>query len=158
MQKIKTFLWFESGADEAVRLYTSLFEDSSTNSTDDVPAEGASETNTVRVIEFRMAGLDYVAMNAPGAPKPADATSFSVSCRDQVEVDRLWDALMEGGESLACGWLRDRWGFAWQITPARMFEMMATGNDAQRTAVMNAMMQMIKFDCAALEEAFASAG
>jgi predicted 3-demethylubiquinone-9 3-methyltransferase (glyoxalase superfamily) len=80
-----------------------------------------------------------------------------VICKDQEEVDWYWDLLSVGGEPMACGWIRDRFGICWQITPARMQELTDRGTRAQRKAIMDAMMTMVKFDIAALEAAFAAA-
>lgn len=148
--KIRTFLWLPSRALEAARFYTSLFADGEIEGDYQFP----SEDNSVSTIELKMGGSEYVLMSAPGAPVPNEVFSFSVICSDQAEVDRLWDALLEGGEPLMCGWLKDRFGLCWQITPARMAELMEAGSPAQREAVMKAMMGMIKMDIAGLEAAF----
>jgi predicted 3-demethylubiquinone-9 3-methyltransferase (glyoxalase superfamily) len=152
---VKTFLWMESGAEEAARFYTSLFADGNVTKVTRFPI-GPEEGQEVVTVEFCLGGSDYVIMGSPGCPKPNETFSFSVTCADQAEVDRLWDALVDGGEPLQCGWLRDRFGFCWQITPRRMYELIESGNAAQRLATMQAMMTMVKFDIAALDAAYAS--
>jgi predicted 3-demethylubiquinone-9 3-methyltransferase (glyoxalase superfamily) len=79
------------------------------------------------------------------------AVSFQILCQDQAEIDRLWAALSEGGEEVACGWLTDRWGLSWQITPARLIELINDPDRARAKRAMEAMMQMVKIDLAAIE-------
>ncbi|MBS1706528.1 MAG: VOC family protein [Armatimonadetes bacterium] len=155
MTSAKPFLWFASGAEEATRLYTSLIDDSAINEIERIDVPGGE---VVSIIQFRLGGTEYTAMDANGAPGATDSYSFTVTCSTQEELDRIWDALIaDGGEPVQCGWLRDKWGFSWQINPARMDELMKSGNPAQRNAVMAAMMEMVKLDVAGLEAAYASA-
>lgn len=151
--RARSFLWFQNNAEEAANLYTSLIENSEIRSIERVPV-GESDAPEVIVINFTIGGQEFVIMQAPGGPEPNNSFSISILCNDQAEVDRIWDALVEGGEGVACGWLRDRYGISWQVTPKRMNELMEAGNSAQRAAVMQAMMGMVKFDIAGLERAF----
>ena len=85
------------------------------------------------------------------------AISLSVNCDSQAEIDRYWNALLEGGTAEQCGWLRDRYGLCWQIVPTAMGRMMSSPDRAAAARVAEAMMRMVKFDIAALEKAFAGA-
>jgi predicted 3-demethylubiquinone-9 3-methyltransferase (glyoxalase superfamily) len=107
------------------------------------------------VVEFILAGQQFVALNGGPLFKFIEAISFVVTCEDQAEVDRLWDHLVAGGAPSRCGWLKDRYGLSWQIVPRRFMEMMRDKDTAKTSRVMAAMMQMAKFDVAALESAYA---
>ncbi|KQO65106.1 VOC family protein [Curtobacterium sp. Leaf261] len=150
MQRIVPFLWFDGQAEEAATLYTSLFPDSRI---DTVNRMSDGDATTTTVVEFTLAGQRWRAMNGgPGHPHN-DAVSFQVDVDDQQELDRYWDALTDGGEEVACGWLRDRWGVAWQITPTRMSELLSDPDPERAARTMTAMMDMVKLDIAALEAA-----
>ena len=107
------------------------------------------------VIEFELAGQCFVGLNGGPQFKPNEAVSFLIRCEDQAEVDRLWAHMSEGGSTSMCGWLKDRWGFSWQIVPKRFFELMNDKDGARKNRVFAAMMQMTKFDVTALEKAYA---
>jgi len=151
--RARSFLWFLDRAEEAAKLYTSFIEDSEIRSIERIPV-GETDEPEVIVVNFTIGGQEFVIMQSAGGPVPNNAFSISILCNDQAEVDRIWDALMEGGEAMACGWLSDRFGVSWQVTPKRMNELMESGTPAQRAAVMQAMMGMVKFDIAGLEAAF----
>lgn len=157
MTKISTFLWFDKQAEEAARLYVSLFPNSRidqvTRSTVETP--GAKVGDAI-VVSFTLVGQPYQAMNGgPGHPF-TDAVSISVATADQTETDRLWDALIAGGgRPVACGWLVDRFGLSWQITPEVLPRLMADPDRAKAERVMRAMMAMVKIDIAELERAAA---
>lgn len=156
MPKVSPFLWFEKEAEVAVALYTSLIPNSRITSTTALPADSPSgPAGSVHVISFTLDGLPYTAMNAKGADSFNHAISLVVACENQAEVDRIWDGLLAGGgKPQACGWLLDRWGLAWQVTPRVMFEMMASPDRAAAKRASEAMMTMVKFDIAALQKAF----
>jgi predicted 3-demethylubiquinone-9 3-methyltransferase (glyoxalase superfamily) len=147
------FIWFDHGAEEAINLYVSLFNDGKITNIQRLPAEDM----TVSVIDFELGGTKFVALDANGAPKPHEAFSFSILCENQAEVDRIWDALIAEGEPIQCGWLRDKYGFCWQINPECMHRYMKEGNEAQRKAVMLAMMDMVKMDEPTLTAAYNNA-
>ena len=153
IQKIKPFLWFASEAEEAANHYMKAFEDSKVISVMRNGKDGPGPEGSVLVIEFTLAGLHFCGLNGGPMFTPNESVSFAVTCEDQAEVDRLWAHLLEGGQPSACGWLKDKWGFSWQIVPKRFFELAATGDAAVTARVMAAMMQMVKFDIAALEAA-----
>lgn len=151
MPTITPFLWYDDQAEPAARYYTSLFEDSRVDSVARMP-EGSA-----LVVEFTLLGQPYRAMNGgPGHPH-TDAVSFQVDVDTQDELDRVWDALLaDGGEPVACGWLRDRWGLSWQVTPSMMGELMTGSGDPEANArVFAAMQQMVKLDIPALRAAAA---
>jgi predicted 3-demethylubiquinone-9 3-methyltransferase (glyoxalase superfamily) len=105
------------------------------------------------MVEFTLAGMQYYALNTPGFTF-TEAVSFLIACEDQAETDRLWEALTaNGGTEVACGWLKDRWGVAWQITPTRLLELVKDPDRDRARRAMEAMMQMVKIDIAKIEEA-----
>ncbi|MCR5886852.1 VOC family protein [Hymenobacter sp. J193] len=154
MQKITTFLTFNDQAEEAAQLYTSLFPESKITRLTHYTAGTYMPVGNVMTVEFELAGQKYVALN--GGPYFTFSTgiSLSVSCADQAEIDTLWDKLTaDGGEPGDCGWLKDRFGVSWQITPANMLQLLRSSDPAQMQRKMAAMMQMHKIDIAALENA-----
>lgn len=153
MPRIVPFLWFDDQAQRATEYYTELFPDSR------IDGVGRAPDGSVLVVEFTLMGQPYRAMNGgPGHPF-TDALSLQVDVDTQEELDRIWDALInEGGHPVACGWLVDRWGLSWQVTPSMMGELMAAGGDhAAATRVYEAMRDMVKLDIAALRAAGAPA-
>jgi len=156
MDKISPCLWFDGDAEEAARLYTSLFPNSQIDSVDRSPADTPSgPEGTVIAVNFTLAGRSYIALNGGPDFKFNEAVSFSIDCDDQAEVDRYWDALLaDGGEPSVCGWLRDRFGLSWQVIPRQLPEMLnSKDRDAARRA-MQAMLKMVKIDVAELERAY----
>ncbi|MGB8816332.1 MAG: VOC family protein [Rhizobiaceae bacterium] len=151
--KIKPFLWFASQAEEAANHYMAAFKDSKVVSIMRNGKDGPGPEGSVLVIEFTLNGQHFCALNGGPLFTPNESVSFAITCEDQDEVDRLWEHLLEGGKPSACGWLKDKWGFSWQIVPKRFFELTSTGDSAATARVMAAMMQMVKFDVAKLEEA-----
>ncbi|MEH6487381.1 VOC family protein [Hyphomonas oceanitis] len=144
---VRPFLWYDSNALEAAEYYVSVIPDS--RIVDVMRQDGA-----VLLVTFEIGGVLFTAMNGgPGHPH-TDAFSISVTCKDQVEVDRIWSALTDGGSEVACGWLKDRFGLSWQVVPKKFYELMSAGTPEQSQRVMQAMMNMVKFDVAALEAAF----
>jgi predicted 3-demethylubiquinone-9 3-methyltransferase (glyoxalase superfamily) len=148
---ITPFLWFDDQAEQAATTYTSLFPDSRVDSVARTP------DGTALVVEFKLLGQPYRAMyGGPGHPHN-DAVSFQVDVDTQDELDRVWDALLaDGGRPLACGWLHDRWGLTWQVTPSMMGDLMTGGGDPEANArVFKAMQDMVKLDIPALQAAAA---
>lgn len=155
-QKIKTFLWYDKEAEEAANYYIAAFKNSKINHIERLGEIGPKESGSVTIVEFTLAGQQFVAMNAGPTFKFNNAISMFVLCEDQAEVDRLWTHLLAGGgKEQACGWLNDKFGLSWQIVPKRHMEMMYDPDKARRDRVIAAMMQMVKFDIAALEKAYA---
>ena len=154
IQKITPFLWFDHQAEEAARFYTSLFKNSRIEAVTRYGATGPGPQGSVMTVAFELDGQKFVALNGGPAFKFTEAVSFVVNCEDQREVDELWTKLSDGGQEIECGWLKDKYGLAWQIVPTVFFEMIQ-GPDAERKdRVMMAMMKMKKFDIAGLEAAY----
>jgi predicted 3-demethylubiquinone-9 3-methyltransferase (glyoxalase superfamily) len=150
MQKIETFLWFDTQAEEAANFYVSLLEDSEITSLSRLPEGTPGPAGQVMVVNFRLAGQQFMALN--GGPS-VNAISLYVHCKDQEEVDRLWMRLTDGGEESQCGWLIDRFGVSWQIIPDRLGELLGDPDPARAQAAMQAMLQMQKIDIKVLEDA-----
>ena len=155
MAKITPFLWYAREAEEAAALYVSIFPDSRVCSVTSLPVESPSgPAGSVKIVDFELLGQPFVAMTAGPLDPFNHAISFVVSCDDQAEIDRYWDALLaNGGSAEQCGWLRDRFGLAWQIVPAVMAKYMADPDRAKAGRVAQAMMGMVKFDIATLHAA-----
>ncbi len=156
--KIHTFLWYAKEAEEAARFYASIFPDSRVERVTPLMSESPSgPPGSVKVVDFTLFGQRFQAMTAGPHHDFNDAISIVVSCDDQAELDRYWNALLEGGgKPQACGWLIDRFGVRWQIVPAIFDEMMSDKDPAVSKRVTDAMLQMVKFDIAALEKAYRS--
>lgn len=152
-QKIKTFLWYDHAAEEAAQFYCSLFEDSHVDKVTRYPEGGPAPAGTAMTVEFRLAGVQFIALNGGPHFKFTEAISLSVDCESQDEVDRLWDKLSQGGEPSRCGWLKDEYGLSWQIVPTVLPQLLSSGDAAQSARVMQAMMTMNKLDIAGLQRA-----
>ena len=154
-QKIRPFLWYATEAEEAARFYCSLFPDSRILGVTTMPSESPSgPPGSVKVVDFELFGQRFTAMSAGRQDGFNHAVSFMVECEDQSEVDRYWDALLAGGQAEACGWLRDRYGLAWQIVPKVMLTMLADPDRVRARRATDAMLKMVKFDIAALQAAY----
>jgi len=154
--KICPFLWYAKDADKAAHFYASIFPDSRVDSVSVMQSESPSgPPGSVKVVTFTLFGQRFRAMSAGQHQDFNDAISLMVSCEDQVEIDRYWDALLaDGGKPQACGWLIDRFGVRWQIVPALLDEWMSGDSDVARSKrVTDAMLKMIKFDIAELQRA-----
>ncbi len=155
-QKITPFLWFDKNAEEAVNLYTSLFEDSVITSKSHYEGESAKAmglaNGTVMTVGFKLAGQVFTALNGGPIFKFTEAISFVVSCNDQAEVDYYWNKLTaDGGQESRCGWLKDKFGLSWQIVPKQLGQLI--NDPAKAGRVMQAMMQMKKIIIVDLEKA-----
>ena len=151
MQKISTCLWFDTQAEEAANLYVSLFDDAEV--TDVQYLEGTPSGDHVALVFFRLAGRDFMAINGGPQFPFTEAVSIHVDVKDQAEVDRLWAALTDGGEEGRCGWLKDRFGLSWQVTPERMGELLSDPDPQRRQRAMQAMLQMQKIEVKVIEDA-----
>jgi len=155
MQKITPFLWYSHQAEEAAAFYASIFPDSRVRRVVAMPSESPSELpESVKVVEFVRFGQPFVAMTAGPLDPFNHAVSFVVNCEDQAEIDRYWNALLDGGSAEQCGWLKDRFGLSWQIVPAVLGEMMANPDRAKAKRATDAMLEMVKIDIAALQAAY----
>lgn len=157
-QKITTFLWFDSNAEEAATFYTSIFPDSRVTKVARWGKGGPAPEGSVMTVSFELAGQAYIAMNGGPHYKLTPAISLFVSCDSQEEVDTLWDKLLAGGgKPTACGWLEDKFGLSWQVIPDRLMERMSDPDPVKAGRVAQAMMTMQKIDIAAIERAYVGA-
>ncbi len=157
IRKITPFLWYAKEAEEAARFYASVFPDSRVTRVTTLPSDSPSgPPGSVKVVDFLLFGQPFVAMSAGPLDPFNHAVSFVVSCDTQAELDRYWNALLDGGTPEQCGWLRDRYGLCWQIVPAQLDEMMSDTDPARARRTADAMMKMVKFDIAALKAAYES--
>ncbi len=158
ISKVTPFLWFEKDAETAARFYVSLLPNSRVDNVTAMAADSPSgPRGSVQVVEFTLQGEAFFAMNAGRHDAFNNAISFMILCDTQEELDRLWKAHLDnGGKEQACGWLADKWGVSWQITPRRLMEMMKSPDRNASKRASEAMMTMVKLDLATLEKAFAS--
>jgi predicted 3-demethylubiquinone-9 3-methyltransferase (glyoxalase superfamily) len=154
MQKISPFIWFDSNAEEAMNFYLSIFRDSKTIRVAHNPPGAPGPEGALLVATIQLEGQEIILMNGgPGHPL-TDAISLTVNCGSQEEVDYYWSRLLEGGgKEIACGWLKDRFGLYWQITPIILPQLLSDQDKAKSARVMQAMMKMIKLDIGALKSA-----
>jgi predicted 3-demethylubiquinone-9 3-methyltransferase (glyoxalase superfamily) len=155
MSKITPCLWYDGNAEEAANFYVTLFPDSRVDNVVRSPADNPSmKAGGILVVEFTLAGQNYIGLNGGPQFPFTEAVSFQVRTGDQAETDRLWDALTaNGGQESMCGWLRDRWGLSWQITPKRLLELIADSDKDRARRAMEAMLKMKKIDIAEVERA-----
>ena len=156
MPSISACLWFDGQAEEAAEFYTRLFPDSRIDSVSRAAADTPSgKKGDVLTVNFTLRGVPFVGLNGGPEFKFNESVSFMVDCEDQAEVDRYWDALVEGGgEHSVCGWLKDRFGLSWQVTPKRLYELIESPDRDAAQRAMEAMLQMTKLDIAVLEAAY----
>ena len=147
-KKVRTCLWFEGNGREAAEFYVSLLPDSH------IDEKFSAYEDEPLVVEFTLAGAPMMTLNGGSMFKHTGAASISVLTEDQVETDELWEALTDGGEESMCGWLKDRYGVSWQITPKRMVELVNHEDQTAATRAREAMFEMKKINIAALEAAF----
>ena len=153
MRTITPFLWFDSQAEEAAKFYVSVFPKSKILKTVLYGEAGPGPKGSVMTVEFELNGQRMIALNGGPVFKLTEAFSLSVDCKDQKEVDHYWNRLSKGGEKSMCGWLKDRYGLSWQVTPSILVKLIS-GPDAKKAKrVMEAMLKMQKIDIAALEAA-----
>jgi predicted 3-demethylubiquinone-9 3-methyltransferase (glyoxalase superfamily) len=157
MSKISPCLWFDGDAEDAAKLYTSLFPDSRIDTVQRSPADNPSTPEgAVLTVEFTLAGQKFIGLNGGPAFRFTEAISLTIDCEGQAEVDRYWDALIaDGGEPSQCGWLKDRFGLSWQVVPKQLNEVLSGPDRDGARRAMEAMLQMGKLDVAKLEEAYA---
>jgi predicted 3-demethylubiquinone-9 3-methyltransferase (glyoxalase superfamily) len=153
MQQITPFLWFNDNAEEAVNFYVSIFKDAKILETSRYGDAGPGPKGSVMTMKFQLNGLEFVALNGGPHYTFTHAVSFVINCKDQAEVDHYWDKLIEGGKPSQCGWLSDKYGLSWQITPTILIKLLQDPDPAKAKRVMEAMMKMVKIDIPKLEEA-----
>jgi len=155
MSKITPCLWYNYNAEEAARFYVTLFPDSRVDNIVKSPADTPSQkAGDVLVVEFTLAGQPYIGLNGGPQFPFTEAVSFQIRTKDQAETDRLTAALIaDGGEQGPCGWVKDRFGLSWQVTPERLFELMSDSDRDRARRATEAMLKMHKIDIAELERA-----
>lgn len=153
-QKITTFLTFNTEAEEAVNFYTSIFSDSKINSINYYPQDFPNLGGKAMSISFDLNKQTFYALNAGDGFKFEQGISLLVHCQSQEEVDHYWNKLTENGEPIACGWLKDKYGVTWQITPDILLQYMDDKDKNKAKRVMDAMMKMVKIDIATIEKAY----
>jgi predicted 3-demethylubiquinone-9 3-methyltransferase (glyoxalase superfamily) len=156
MSKITPCLWFTTDAEEAAKFYVSLMPGSEIRKVQRSPADNPStKEGAVLVVEFTLGGQNMIALNGGMKKEYTHALSLVIDCEDQAQVDHIWDAILtHGGKEEQCGWIRDRWGVAWQVVPKPMFQFLASSDAAASRRAMQAMMKMVKLDVEALRRAF----
>jgi predicted 3-demethylubiquinone-9 3-methyltransferase (glyoxalase superfamily) len=160
MQKIVPSLWFDNQAEGAAKFYTSLFKNSKINAItrySEVATDIGMTPGTVMTVDFELDGQAFNAIHGGPDFKFTEATSFIINCDSQEEMDKYWEALIaDGGEPSVCGWLKDKYGLSWQITPVRLAQLM-TGPQLKVDAMMRALLQMTKLNLAELQRAYDAA-
>ena len=155
MKPIVPHLWFTDKAEEAARFYASIFPNSRVDRVTSIPTETPSgPPGSVPIVEFTLNGQPFMAISAGPLDPFNHAISFIVPCESQEELDRYWDALLDGGSAEACGWLKDRYGVSWQIVPTGLEDMMADPDKEKARRVSEAILSMVKFDIAAIRRAY----
>ena len=154
MQKITPFLWFDNNAEEAANFYLSVFKNSKILNTARYSEVGPGPKGTVMTVEFELDGQGFVALNGGPQFKFTEAVSFVVNCDTQEEVDYYWERLSEGGEKSRCGWLRDKFGLGWQVTPTILGKLLADKDQEKANRVMQTMLKMDKLDIEPLQRAY----
>ncbi len=156
MQKITTFLTFAERAEEAAKFYVSIFKPSKILKTTRYGETGPGAKGSVMTVQFKLAGQEYIALNGGSSFEFSMGASLSVYCKTQKEIDTYTRKLTaNGGEQLPCGWVKDKFGMFWQITPTILPKMISDKNAARANRAMQAMMQMMKLDIAELKKAYA---
>jgi len=157
MNDITPCLWFDTEGEEAANLYTSVFPNSKILGVSHYGENTPRPAGTVMTVEFELDGQKFVALNGGPQFTFSEAISFQISCNDQEEVDRYWNALSEGGEKGPCGWLKDRFGVSWQVVPTALPRLLGDPDRQKAQRVMQAMLSMGKIEIDELERAAAAA-
>lgn len=159
MKGITPCLWFDNQAEEAARFYTTVFKNSRLGHITRYTESGAKVSGrpegSVMTVEFELDGKKFLGLNGGPEFNFSEAVSFVVNCENQREIDEYWDKLSKGGSESVCGWLKDRFGVSWQITPTALPQMLRDEDPVKAEAVMTAMLGMKKINLGALERAYA---
>lgn len=153
MDAITPCLWFDTEAEEAAQFYSSVFPDSRIVRVSHYGSAGPRPEGMVMEVEFELSGRSFLALNGGPDFTFTEAISLQADCKDQSEVDRLWETLSDGGEEGPCGWLKDRYGVSWQIVPSVLYELIADPDPERAQRAIAAMLQMGKIDIAEIERA-----
>ena len=154
MQAIQPFLWFNDNAEEAARFYVSVFPNARIGTILRAPEGGPTPAGSVLTITFFIDNQQFVALNGGPHAKFTDALSLVAPCDSQAEIDAVWEKLTAGGgEEVACGWLRDKFGVSWQVVPANIGELIQGKTPEGGKRAMQALMGMKKLNVEALRRA-----
>jgi predicted 3-demethylubiquinone-9 3-methyltransferase (glyoxalase superfamily) len=157
-QRITNCLWFDTEAEQAAKFYTNIFKNSRITATTRYSAAGqeihGQKPGSVMTVAFELDGQTFVGLNGGPAFKFTEAISFQINCDTQEEIDYYWDKLGAGGDPQQCGWLKDRFGLSWQVTPRMMDELFEDEKSAGAQRAMDAMLKMKKLDIAELRRAY----
>jgi predicted 3-demethylubiquinone-9 3-methyltransferase (glyoxalase superfamily) len=158
LQKITPCLWFDSEAEEAARFYVSIFKNSGVEAISRYGKAGFEQhgrpEGSVMVVQFRLEGLRFTALNGGPVFTFSEAVSLQVFCDTQDEIDAYWSQLTADGHEGQCGWLKDRFGLSWQIVPAAIPRWMSDPDPEKVRRVMDAFLPMKKLDIGAIERAY----
>jgi predicted 3-demethylubiquinone-9 3-methyltransferase (glyoxalase superfamily) len=152
---ISTCLWFDGRAEEAANFYVAIFPNSKILKTARFGEGGPGPAGSVMTIEFELDGRKFLGLNGGPHFKFSEAISFIINCQTQEEVDRYWQALTAGGAEVQCGWLKDKFGVSWQVTPTVLGQLLSDADAQKANRVMQAMMGMKKLDIRGLQQAAA---
>ena len=153
MQRITTNLWFDGNAEDAAEFYCSVFKNSRILSKAHYPESAPGPTGSVMTVEWELDGQRFVGINGGPQFQFSEAISLQINCESQEEIDYYWNRLSDGGEEGPCGWLKDRYGLSWQVTPTGMDEVFGDADPEKANRAMEAMLTMKKLDVAALRAA-----
>lgn len=154
MQKVVPCLWFEHEAEEAMNHYMSAFDHGQVKGVTRWPEGSMGPAGTLIAATFEMFGQDFMVLNGKSGRPFNESFSYAVHCDTQEEIDRYWSKLSASPQDEQCGWLKDKYGFSWQIIPKRWIEIMSDPDPVKTKRALDAMMQMKKMDIAALEAAY----
>ena len=158
MQGITPFLWFHDNAEEAANFYVSLFKNSRIRDITRYGEGGAAASGrpkgSVMTVVFDLDGQEFVALNGGPHFKFTEAISLVINCDTQEEVDKFWNKLSEGGETSQCGWLKDKYGLSWQVTPTILLKLLKDADTKKSSRVMDAMLKMTKIEIEPLQRAY----
>jgi predicted 3-demethylubiquinone-9 3-methyltransferase (glyoxalase superfamily) len=152
-QRITPNLWFDTQAEEAAEFYCSIFPNSRIVSVARYPQDAPGPAGEVMTVEYELDGQRYVHINGGPMFTFSEAVSFQIDCADQAELDHYWEKLLDGGEESQCGWLKDRYGFSWQVVPAGIEELFTDPDPGRVQRAYQAMLTMTKLDIAAMRRA-----
>ncbi|MEP7165477.1 MAG: VOC family protein [Ferruginibacter sp.] len=157
-QRITNCLWFDSEAEEAAALYTSIFKNSSIGAITRYGKEGfefhKKPEGSVMTVSFRLDGQEFLGLNGGPQFQFNESMSLIINCESQAEIDHFWNKLTEGGQESYCGWLKDKFGVSWQVVATGWIDMLNSGDKEKTKRVTEALFKMRKPELAILERAF----
>lgn len=154
-QALTTCLWFDTQGEEAAQFYLGIFRDSRLGRIGRYTDAGPGPAGSVMVVEFELNGQKFVALNGGPQFTFSESISFQIPCADQDEVDYYWSRLSEGGQEVACGWLKDKYGVSWQVVPTVLIDLISDPDAEKAARASKAMLSMTKLDIAAIQQAYA---